>query len=71
MTDDKKKFSRGSKNPHLTTTQKLPCAKCAQRVDHYPDGTISKHKIYAYEEVKGRMVRTNKWHYCDNKKWRQ
>ena len=66
---DDKKFSRGSKNPHLTQTQKKPCAKCGARVDHYPDGTISKHKVYEFKEVKGVTVRTSKWSYCKNDKW--
>jgi hypothetical protein len=46
-----KKLGRGGRNPHLTTTQKEPCAQCGSRVDHYSDGTISKHRIYEYKLV--------------------
>jgi hypothetical protein len=64
-----KKFSRGGKNPHMRTTQKKPCDVCGISTDHYPDGTISPHKIYEHKEVKGVMQKTSKWAYCTNKKW--
>lgn len=64
-----KKFSRGGKNQHLTTTEKLPCSKCGTRVDHYPDGTISKHRVHEYEIVGGVSRRTGKSSYCSQKRW--
>lgn len=67
MSDEK--YRRGNKNPHIKMTQKKPCEKCGQSVDHYGDGTISKHKVYVYETKKGVTKRTTKWSYCSNKRW--
>lgn len=63
------KYSRGKKNPHMRTTEKKPCDKCGQLADHYPDGIISKHKVYVYKEVNGVMQKTTKWSYCSKRRW--
>jgi len=64
-----KKHSRGGRNPHLRTSSKKPCPKCNQLVYHYSDGTISDHKVYKYETVKGVKRKTSQWHYCPQRKW--
>jgi hypothetical protein len=69
MSDSEKRLGRGGRNPHMTTTQKKPCDKCGLKVDHYPDGTISAHKIYEFKEINGVMKKTTKWSYCTNKRW--
>lgn len=63
-------IGRGGKNKHLKSTQKMPCDECSQSVDHYPDGTISQHKVYEYKDVNGVKQKTSKWRYCSNKRWR-
>jgi hypothetical protein len=64
-----KKFGRGGNNPHMKTTKKKPCSVCGSSVDHYPDGTISKHKVYEFKKVSGVMKKTSKWTYCSNRTW--
>lgn len=64
-------FSRGKKNPHMKTNEKRPCEKCGMSVDHYIDGTVSKHKVYLYRKLpSGSFKLTDKYTYCDYKKWR-
>lgn len=65
-----KKFGRGGNNPHIRTSEKKPCEVCGERVNHYSDGTIERHKQYLYKKVKGVYVKTSKWSYCENKRWR-
>lgn len=65
-----KRHSRGGNNPHMRTTEKRPCELCSNMANHYPDGTIEAHKVYEFKKVKGQSVKTTKWSYCKNKKWR-
>jgi hypothetical protein len=65
-------WSTGDKsNRNLKKTEKHPCDVCGLSVDHYTDGTISKHKVFLYKRLKnGSYQKTSNWAYCDNKRWR-
>jgi len=64
-------WRRGQKNKHMRTTSKKPCEICGELADHYNDGTIGRHKKYRYKKVKGIMVKTTNYSYCENKTWRK
>jgi len=63
------KYNKGGKNPHMNTSEKRPCDECGERVMHYTDGSIEKHKIHYYKKIKGVFVKTSHTTYCTKKRW--